>query len=185
MTELGTEAPPFDLPAVNPEVDDLEGSTRSLDDYADAEALVVVFTCNHCPYAQEVEPRLIDMARKYQKRGVAFVAICPNDAEKYPEDSFESMAERAEEKNYPFPYLRDESQKVALAYGAECTPDFFVFDRDRKLRYRGRMDDGRPNKDGVTSHELRTALDQLLDEGEITDEQIPSMGCNIKWKEAV
>ncbi len=182
MMDLETEAPEFDLPVANPGADDRSGETRSLDDYADVEALVVVFTCNHCPYAKEVEPRLIDLARDYEERGVAVVAICSNDAQQYPEDSFESMAERAREKNYPFPYLRDESQEVARAYGAECTPDFYVFDGDHKLVYRGRLDDGKPSTDEVTSRELRTALDQLLDEGVVTVDQIPSMGCNIKWK---
>lgn len=182
MMNLGMEAPAFDLPVANPDADDISGKTRSLGDYTDVEALVVVFTCNHCPYAKEVEPRLIDLARDYRGQGVAVLAICSNDADQYPDDSFESMAKRAREKGYPFPYLRDETQEVARAYGAECTPDFFVFDGDHKLCYRGRLDDGTPSTDEVTSHDLRTALDQLLQEGKITIEQKPSMGCNIKWK---
>jgi peroxiredoxin len=182
MMELGTEAPAFDLPVANPEADDISGETRSLEDYTDVEALVVVFTCNHCPYAKEVEPRLIDLAREYEPQGVAVVAICSNDAEEYPEDSFENMAKRARAKDYPFPYLRDETQQVALAYGAECTPDFFVFDGNHKLQYRGRLDDGTPSSDEVTSHDLRKALEELLETGEVTIEQVPSRGCNIKWK---
>lgn len=181
MIELGMQAPAFELPAANPDVED-GGPTRSLDDYADAEALVVVFTCNHCPYARHVEDALIRTARAYEARGVRFVAISSNDPEAYPEDSFESMAARARAKNYPFPYLFDESQEVARAYGAVCTPDFFVFDRDRVLVYRGRFDETRPGQGTATGRDLRAALDQLLDTGEVTVEQFPSMGCNIKWK---
>ena len=136
MTELGADAPPFDLPAANPQVDNIARTTRSLDDYADADALVVVFTCNHCPYVIHVEDALLEVARTYQARGVAFVGICANDAAVYPDDSFENMARRAQQKKYPFPYLHDESQAVARAYGAECTPDFFVYDRDHRLVYR-------------------------------------------------
>ena len=181
MIDLGTKAPSFDLPVANPEADDLSGETRSLEDYADADALVVVFTCNHCPYAKAVEDRLIDLAEEYQQKGAAFVAICSNDAEQYPDDSFEAMAERAREKGFPFPYLRDETQEVAKAYQAECTPDFYLFDGDHELVYRGRMDDGRPEQE-PTTHELQDALDQVLAGEEVTIEQIPSMGCNIKWK---
>ena len=182
MNELGAEAPSFDLPAANPEVDGRTGATRSLSDYGDAEALVVVFTCNHCPYARHVEDALVQTARDYGQRGVAFVAICSNDADKYPADSFEAMAERAAEKDFPFPYLHDETQEVARAYGAVCTPDFFVFDGDHRLAYRGRMDETRPNRDPATAADLRRALDELLEQGEVTMEQHPSMGCNIKWK---
>jgi peroxiredoxin len=183
MTPLGSDAPPFDLPIANPQVDDRDGATRSLDDYADAEALVVVFMCNHCPYVHAVEDRLIALARDFAPRGVQVVGICSNDAERYPQDDFDAMAERAKEKGYPFPYLRDDSQDVARAYGAVCTPDFFVYDADRTLVYRGRLDDGRPGRD-ATQHDLRRALDELLETGEITTEQVPSMGCNIKWTEA-
>ena len=182
MTELGIEAPPFDLPAANPQVDDIDRATRRLDDYADAGALVVVFTCNHCPYAIHVEETLLEVARAYQERGVPFVAINANDAEHYPDDSFENMARRAQQKGYPFPYLYDASQDVARAYGAECTPDFFVYDRARRLVYRGRFDETRPGQGLPTGHDLRQALDQLLDTGEVTMEQYPSIGCNVKWR---
>ncbi|MCH8961636.1 MAG: thioredoxin family protein [Bacteroidetes bacterium] len=182
MTELGAEAPPFELPAANPTVDDIARATRRLDDYADAEALVVVFTCNHCPYAVHVEEALLEVARAYQARGVPFVGICANDAEHYPDDSFENMARRAQQKRYPFPYLHDESQEVARAYGAECTPDFFVYDRARRLVYRGRFDETRPGQGTPTGRDLRQALDQLLDTGAVTMEQYPSMGCNVKWR---
>lgn len=182
MTALGAEAPPFDLPAANPDVDDITRATRRLDDYADADALVVVFTCNHCPYAVHVEDALMEVARAYQERGVPFVAISSNDPVQYPEDSFEHMARRAQQKGYPFPYLYDESQEAARAYGAECTPDFFVYDRARRLVYRGRFDETRPGLGAPTGRELCQALDQLLDTGEVAMEQYPSIGCNIKWK---
>ena len=182
MTELGVEAPPFDLPAANPQVDDIDRATRRLDDYADAGALVVVFTCNHCPYAIHVEETLLEVARAYQERGVPFVAINANDAELYPDDSFENMARRAQQKGYPFPYLYDASQDVARAYRAECTPDFFVYNRARRLVYRGRFDETRPGQGLPTGHDLRQALDQLLDTGEVTMEQYPSIGCNVKWR---
>ena len=181
MVPLGSPAPAFDLPIANPEVDDRDSETRSLADYADAEALVVVFMCNHCPYVKTIEDRLIALARDYAPRGVALVGICSNDAEAYPDDSFEAIAERARAKGYPFPYLYDESQSAARDYDAVCTPDFFVYDRDRRLVYRGRLDDGRPGQDPTTT-DLRDALDELLTEGNVTGEQIPSMGCNIKWK---
>jgi peroxiredoxin len=182
MMELGRQAPSFSLPAANPDVDERGDDTRSLADYDDAEVLVVVFTCNHCPYAKHVEDELIDVAREYRERGVQFVAICSNDPENYPDDDFESMAERAQAKDYPFPYLQDESQEVAKAYEAACTPDFYVFDDDRRLTYRGRFDETRPDDGEPHGGDLRQALDELLDDGTVTMEQKPSMGCNIKWK---
>ena len=182
MPALGDAAPAFDLPAANPDADERPGDTRSLADFSDAEVLVVVFTCNHCPYAQHVEPALIERAKEYQERDVAFVAISSNNAETHPEDSFENMAARAEAKGYPFPYLYDESQEVARAYGAACTPDFFVYGPDRTLAYRGRFDATRPNKGTPTGEDLCAALDDLLEKGEVETEQHPSVGCNIKWK---
>ncbi|MEM6784397.1 MAG: thioredoxin family protein [Bacteroidota bacterium] len=182
MIDLGTTAPSFDLPIANPGVDDRNGDTRHSADFADARALVVAFTCNHCPYVHAVEDRLIALAKDYAPKQVQVVAISSNDAVAYPADSFEKMAARAAAKGYPFPYLYDESQEVAHAYGAVCTPDFFVFDADHALVYRGRLDDGRPSKTTVTQHDLRRALDELLATGAVTAEQIPSMGCSIKWK---
>lgn len=182
MTKLGTEAPAFDLPAANPDVDDRGGDTRRLEDYDDAGALVVIFTCNHCPYARHVEDGLIETAKAYVDRGVQFVAISSNDADQYPDDSFDAMAQRADAEGYPFPYLFDESQEVAHAYGAACTPDIFVFDSDRKLAYRGRYDETRPGQGTATGRDLRAALDELLESGEVTIDQHPSIGCNIKWK---
>lgn len=181
MVPLGTAAPAFDLPTANPAVDGRPGETRSLDDFADAEALVVAFICNHCPFVHAVEDRLVALGRDYAPKGVQVVGICSNDAEQYPADSFPAMAERAEAKGYPFPYLHDESQAVARAYDAVCTPDFFVYDRDRTLAYRGRLDDGRPGQPATTT-DLRDALEALLQTGAVPGEQIPSMGCNIKWK---
>lgn len=183
MIPLGTPAPDFNLPVVNPEADGRGGERRSLADLDEAKALVVVFMCNHCPYVQTIEDRLLALARNMQQRGAAFVGICSNDAERYPDDAPEALAQRASEKAYPFPYLHDEDQKVARSYGAVCTPDFFVFDSDRLLVYRGRLDDGTPGRE-QTTNELRDALAELLEKGEISVEQIPSVGCNIKWKEA-
>lgn len=182
MIPLGTTAPSFDLPVANPGVDARGGATRSLDDYAEAEVLVVAFLCNHCPYVHAVEDRLIALASAYHSRGVQVVGICSNDAEQYPDDSFEAMAERAEAKGYPFPYLHDESQAIARASDAVCTPDFFVYDAERNLVYRGRLDDGRPGRPATTT-DLRDALDALLKTGTVTGEQLPSMGCSIKWKQ--
>jgi peroxiredoxin len=182
MMELGRTAPSFTLPAANPDVDDRGDEHRSLEDYDAADALVVVFMCNHCPYVKHVEDELLAVAREYQEQGVQFVGICSNDPERYPDDSFESMAERAEAKDYPFPYLQDESQEVARAYEAACTPDFYVFDADRTLVYRGRFDETRPDQGTPHGGDLRQALDEVLTAGEVTMEQKPSMGCNIKWK---
>ena len=182
MLSLGTTAPSFELPAANPDVDDAGGATRSLDDYPDAEAYVVVFSCNHCPYVKHIEDALVDVARTYQSRGVQFIAICSNNTETHPQDSIEHMAERAKAKDFPFPYLRDDTQEVAQAYAAACTPDFFVFDADQELVYRGRFDETRPNKGTAQGGDLTQALDELLEEGTVSIEQRPSMGCNIKWK---
>ncbi|MEX0599886.1 MAG: thioredoxin family protein [Rhodothermales bacterium] len=182
MIELGMQAPSFELPAANPAVDEKGETKRRLADYDDAEALVVVFTCNHCPYAKHVEDRLIEVAEAYTSRGVQVLAISSNDADKYPDDSFDAMKQRAREKDYPFPYLYDESQEVARAYSAACTPDFYVFDGDRKLVYRGRFDETRPGQGRPTGEDLRGALDELLESGQVSRAQYPSIGCNIKWK---
>ncbi len=181
MQELGSAAPPFDLPVANPSADSLAGDRRSLDQY-DAAALVVVFTCNHCPFAKHVEDALIRSAAAWEDKGVQFVLISANDARGYPEDSFDAMAARAAAKDYPFPYLYDESQEVAKAYGAVCTPDLFVYDRDKKLVYRGRYDETRPDMGVATGKDLHDALDLLFSFGEVLAEQVPSIGCDIKWK---
>lgn len=185
MMDLGETAPDFTLPIANPQVDERGGNRRALADYRDAEVLVVVFMCNHCPYVKHVEDELLSVAREYQDDGVQFIGICSNDPERYPEDSFDSMSDRATEKEYPFPYLQDESQEVAQAYEAACTPDFYVFDDHRTLVYRGRFDETRPGQGEAHGGDLRRALDELLEDGEITMSQEPSMGCNIKWKPEV
>ena len=178
MLPLGTAAPPFRLPAANP---DVMGETVSLDDVAADGPFVVVFTCNHCPYAVHVEDRLVEQARAWAGRGVATVAVSSNDAAAYPADSFENMAGRAAEKAFPFPYLYDETQEVARAYDAACTPDFYLFDGARRLVYRGRLDDGRPGRDPTTA-DLDDAVRELVETGAVASEQVPSMGCNIKWR---
>lgn len=183
--ELGAPAAPFDLRIANPGVDGRTGERRCLEDFAEASVLVVVFMCNHCPYAQHVEDTLIRLARHYADRGVQFVFISSNDPEAYPEDSFENMAIRAQEKDYPFPYLYDETQEVAKSYDAQCTPDLYVYRNEGGtflLRYHGRIDETRPGQGVSTGKDLERALEGLLSGGELTFEQYPSMGCSIKWR---
>lgn len=176
MLPLGTSAPPFRLP-------DPTGKTVALDDFKRAPALVVVFMCNHCPYVKHVRGGLAQLARDYQPRGVAVVGISSNDVDNYPADSPARMAEEAASAGYTFPYLYDESQDVAKAYHAACTPDFFLFDQQRKLVYRGQLDDSRPgNGLPVTGKDLRAALDAALAGQAVSPNQKPSIGCNIKWK---
>lgn len=177
MLELGTKAPEFSL------ADVVTGDTVSLQSFDDAEALLVVFMCNHCPYVKHLRSELVALANEYKKRGMEVVAISSNDVENYPDDSPEKMAEEAKQYDYPFPYLYDETQEVAKAYRAACTPDFFLFDKEHKLMYRGQFDDSRPKNDKpVTGEDLREAIDLLLEEGKMVETQKPSMGCNIKWK---
>ncbi len=173
---LGAKAPPFSLPAT-------DGRTYALDDFADAKVLVVVFTCNHCPYAQACEDRLVRFHADYAARGVRLVAINPNDDRNYPEDSFDAMKRRAKEKGFEFPYLRDESQEVARAYDAACTPDVFVFGPDRCLVYNGRIDDSWKDESRVTRRDLREVVDAVLaGRAPSLPEVVPSMGCSIKWR---
>ena len=174
---VGTPAPPFSLPAT-------DGKTYTPGDFAAAKVLVVVFTCNHCPYAQAAEARLVALQAGYAGKGVQLVAINPNDAKGYPEDSFEKMVERAKDQGFNFPYLCDESQKVARAYCAVCTPDVFVFDAARKLVYNGRIDDNWKNASAVTRHDLVTVLDATLEGRAPALEVVASMGCSIKWRSA-
>ena len=177
MLDLGTAAPDFSLP-------DAEGRTFSLSDFADAEALLVIFMCNHCPFVKHVAAGLADLAREYQQRGVAVVGINSNDVESFPDDAPQKMAEEVTHRGYTFPYLYDETQEVAHAYRAACTPDFYVFDRNRALVYRGQMDSSRPDSGiEVTGEDLRAALDAVLAGRPVPEEQRPSIGCNIKWKE--
>jgi peroxiredoxin len=176
MLPLGVKAPDFSLP-------DVGGKQVSLADFAEAPALLVIFMCNHCPYVKHVAASLAALAKDYQQRGVAVVGINSNDADSFPEDSPAKMAEEVKLRGYTFPYLYDETQAVAKAYRAACTPDFYVFDRGRKLVYRGQMDSSRPGGDlPVTGEDLRAALDAALAKKSVSTNQKPSIGCNIKWR---
>ena len=175
MLELGTPALPFSLPST-------AGETVSLSDFGDSKALLVIFMCNHCPFVKHVADELAKLANDYMPQGVGVVGISSNDVEKYPDDSMEKMKEEAVARGYAFPYLLDESQEVAKAYRAACTPDFYIFDSEMKLAYRGQMDESRPNSGiPVTASDLRTALDAIVAGQAAPEKQIPSIGCNIKW----
>ena len=176
MLELGTAAPDFSLP-------DTTGQLVSLADYKQAPATLVVFMCNHCPYVKHIANQFAEFAREYQAKGVAVIGVNANDVSTHPDDSPEKMAEEAKKIGYTFPYLYDETQEVAKSYRAACTPDFFLFDKDHKLAYRGQFDGSRPgNKIAVTGQDLRMALDAVLQDQPVPAEQKASMGCNIKWK---
>ena len=176
MLPLGAQAPAFELP-------DLSGRVVSLASFEGRPALLVAFICGHCPFVKHVRAGFASLAAEYQARGVAVVAIASNDVQAYPEDGPEGMAAEAKQAGYVFPYLFDETQDVAKAYGAACTPDFFLFDRERRLFYRGQMDGSRPgNGVPVTGTDLRAALDAALAGRPAPSEQRPSLGCNIKWK---
>lgn len=177
MLPLGSKAPDFRLP-------DTDGKAWTLDDlYKDARVVSVVFLCNHCPYVKHVRHELAQLAREYTEKGVAFVGISSNDVASHPDDRPELMAREKAEVGYVFPYLYDETQEVAKAYEAACTPDFYVFDGERSLIYRGQLDDSRPgNGTPVTGRDLRAALDAALTGTPVSAMQKPSIGCNIKWK---
>ena len=172
---IGSPAPDFNLPST-------DGNTYSLASFKDAYIIVISFTCNHCPYALGVEDRFIRMAHDYLPRGVAFAAISANDAVKYPDDSFANMKARAEAKQYPFPYLYDESQQIAKAFGAVCTPHIFVLNAERSLIYEGRIDDNWQDESSVKQHDLRDALEAALNNQPVPRPQTNPMGCSIKWK---
>jgi peroxiredoxin len=179
MVDLGTPAPDFHLPDV------VTGKMISLDTFADKTGLLVMFICRHCPYVKHIQHELAKLGRDYQDKDLGIVAISANDAEKYPEDSPESLKEMAKELGFTFPFCYDETQAVAKAYQAACTPDFYLFDRERKLVYRGQFDDSRPKSDPpipVTGKDLRAAIDALLSGQPISPDQRASIGCNIKWK---
>jgi len=177
MIPLGSPAPDFSLP-------DPSGKMFQLADFADAQALLVMFICNHCPFVVHLRQAIAELAKEYQQRGVAIVAINANDVANYPDDSPEKMAIESREAGYTFPYLYDESQDVAKAYDAACTPDFFLYDKNRKLVYRGQFDDSRPSNDEpITGKDLRAALDAVLAGQPVAEDQRPSIGCNIKWKQ--
>ncbi len=177
MLALGTLAPNFKLPDV------ISGNMVSLDDFKDKKALLVMFICRHCPYVQHVKEEIAKIGQEYKKKDMGIVAISANDINSYPEDSPESLKKMARELNFSFLYLYDKSQEIAKAYTAACTPDFFLFDKERKLVYRGQLDDSRPgNNVPVTGKDLREAIDAVLQDKPINPNQKPSMGCNIKWK---
>lgn len=177
MVELGTKAPNFSLP------DTVSEKLISLEGIKSGNATVIIFICNHCPYVIHIVEQLSKLAKEYKKKDVNFVAVSSNDVINYPQDSPGKMKEFAVEFNFTFPYLYDETQGVAKAYQAECTPDIFVYNSDMKLVYRGQFDDSRPSKDTpVTGKDLRAALDNVLAGKTVDKNQIPSVGCNIKWK---
>ena len=173
--KLGTKAHKFSLKGV-------DGKTYTLDNFADKKVLCIIFMCNHCPYVIAVQQRINQIAKDYADKSFALVAISSNDPETYPEDSFENMKIRAVEEGFIFPYLFDESQDIAREYDAVCTPDIYLFDENRILKYRGRIDDNWKNESQVSRKELRMAIDALLAAREIDFEIIPSMGCSIKWR---
>ena len=177
MMELGTIAPDFAL------LDTVSDKTLTLTDLKSDVATVIVFICNHCPYVKHINSKMVEVANKYQEKGVKFIAISSNSVETHPQDGPEHMKRIAKEQGYPFPYLYDETQEVAKAYQAECTPDLFVFDKDLKCVYRGQFDDSRPNKGEATGKDLSTALNAIVAGEKVSEKQKPSMGCNIKWKE--
>lgn len=175
MVPLGTAAIDFKLPGV-------DGEEYSLESFSGDSVLVIIFMCNHCPYVKAVIQRLIDLQQEVSDQGVRLVGINCNDAEKYPDDSFESMKSVSKEWGMNFPYLFDESQEIARKYNAVCTPDIYVYGEERKLLYRGRIDDNWEKPDQVTQRSLKQAIDCILAGQKVSEEQIPSMGCSIKWK---
>ena len=177
MIPLSSPAPGFELP------DTISGKMLSLNSLKGDKATVVMFICNHCPYVKHINPELVRMGNEYIPKGVGFVAISSNDRVAEPEDSPEQMKKVATDLKYPFPYLFDETQQIAKAYDAACTPDFFVFDKDLKLAYRGQLDDSRPsNNIPLSGNDIRGALDAILTGKPVSPRQRPSIGCNIKWK---
>ncbi len=177
MLALGTDAPNFNL------LDTVSDSQMSLQELKGEKGTVVMFICNHCPFVIHVNPEISKLGKVYQEKGIGFIAISSNDVVNYPQDAPHLMKQRAKEEDYTFPYLYDETQEVAHAYDAACTPDFYLFDKDLKLVYRGQLDDSRPgNGIPLTGTDLRDAMDALLSGKEIDQDQKPSIGCNIKWK---
>ncbi len=175
-TELGSKAAHFQLP-------DTDGNLVSLTDFESRKGLLVIFMCNHCPYVKHIREALADFARRNDPKGLAVVGINANDSSTHPADSPEKMVEEVQAVGYTFPYLHDETQEMAKAYRALCTPDLFLYDEDRRLVYRGQFDDGRPGSDvEVTGRDIQSAVDALLDGRDIPQDQSPSVGCNIKWK---
>jgi len=177
MVPLGTTASDFTL------LDTVTGENKSLHKLKSDTATVIFFICNHCPYVLHVKEELVKIAREYQSRGIIFIAISSNDVTQYPQDGPDKMKSFAAENNFPFPYLYDETQQVARAYDAQCTPDIYVYDNNLKLVYRGQLDDSRPSNDiPVSGTDLRAALDSIINSTPVDPDQKPSIGCNIKWK---
>lgn len=178
MTPLGSDAPAFVLPDV------VKGINVSLEELKGNDATVIAFICNHCPFVKHVNQQLIEIALDYKDKGVAFIAISSNDVNQYPDDGPDEMRKIATSIGYPFPYLYDETQDVARAYQAACTPDFFIYNKNLALAYRGQLDSSRPGNDiPVTGNDIRAALDRIIDDKDPSPNQKPSIGCNIKWKE--
>jgi thiol-disulfide isomerase/thioredoxin len=173
--ELGSDCPDFNLKSV-------DGQTFTLKNFSESEALVVMFICNHCPYVKAIEDRLLKLVSEFKKKNVSFVGICANDPTEYPEDAPSVLLARWTEKNYGFPYLLDETQAIAKKFGAVCTPDIYLYDKAKKLRYRGRLDDSWRNPDLVKREELKDAIAALVSGKNVAENQHPSMGCSIKWK---
>lgn len=174
---LGYKAPDFIL------LDTVSDKYLSLQDLKGEKATVVMFICNHCPYVKHVNAQLVKLANDYTPKGISFIAISSNDIVTYPQDGPHLMKENAKEENYPFPYLYDETQEIAKAYFAACTPDFSIFDKDLKCVYRGQLDNSRPKNDSISDgKDIRAALDNILNKIPVSEKQFPSMGCNIKWK---
>ena len=177
MIPLGTKAPNFEL------LDTVSGEIKSLEILKSDKATVIMFICNHCPFVKHVDEELVRISNEYIKRGVAFLAISSNDVDNYPQDAPSLMSVEAQKVGYPFPYLYDTTQEVAKAYQAACTPDYFVFDASMNCAYRGQLDDARPgNGRPVSGIDLRNALDEILNGNAVSALQVPSIGCNIKWK---
>jgi thiol-disulfide isomerase/thioredoxin len=178
---LGMPCPDFNLPSMEGRTPE-ETKFYGRDNFKDRRIMVVMFICNHCPYVKAVEDRIIELQRRYAGKSVQLVGICSNDPTDYPEDSYENLRKRWHERNYGFPYLHDESQAVAKAFGAVCTPEFFVYNQDRLLAYHGRLDDNWKEANQVTRRDLIEAINSLLAGREPDPNQVPSMGCSIKWK---
>ncbi|WP_047547103.1 thioredoxin family protein [Psychroserpens sp. Hel_I_66] len=177
MLELGTKAPDFEL------LNTVDDTLVTLDEAKGVKGTLVMFICNHCPFVDHVNPQLVKLAKDYASKGINCIAISSNDVESYPQDGPDKMKTHAIDHDYIFPYLYDQTQDVAKAYKAACTPDFFVFDSELKLVYRGQLDDSRPGNDiELTGADIRTAFDHLLNNKPISEDQKPSIGCNIKWK---
>ena len=182
MALLESTMPPLGTPAHDFSLEGIDSKTHSLKSYSEKEIIVIIFMCNHCPYVKAVLKRIIALQNEFIDRGVQFIGINSNDATRYPDDSLENMKIIAKENDFSFPYLIDPSQEVAKSYDAVCTPDLYVYGKNRKLVYRGRIDDNWEHPKKVTQQDLKLALENILSREVITSKQIPSMGCSIKWK---